>query len=255
MKFTFLLAALPALLLAACGSGSGGSGDAGNATSVAPVAAAKPPAGKNWVDVVSKTADGGYVMGNPDAPVKMIEYGSRLCPFCARFDAEGFPALKAGPIAAGKLSYEFRDFPVHGAADFGPAVLGQCVEPSIFFPLLDQMMSSQQAILGDEAHEGALFKNVGTMQQANATPSQIATKFAEDAGYIAFVQQRGVPETKARACLADPKAYEQIAKLTDDAANKYQVSGTPTFIVNGVTASNVNDWAQLQPILKNAGAL
>lgn len=249
---TLLAAAAPALLLAACGSGGGG----GNASApAAPVATAAAPAGQKWIDVVSKTADGGYVMGNPDAPVKLIEYGSRLCPYCARFDAEGFPVLKAGPIAAGKLSYEFRDYPVHGPADFGPTVLGHCVDPAVFFPLLDEMMTNQPAILGDEAHENALFKNVATMQQAGATPSQIATSFAEQGGYITFVKQRGVPEAKARACLADPKAYETIARLTDNAAQQYQVSGTPTFIVNGTVAANVNDWAQLQPILKNAGAL
>lgn len=255
MKFTTPLAALPLLMLAACGSGGNGAGDANSIAPAAPVAATAAPAGQKWADVVSKTAEGGFVMGNPNAPVKLIEYGSRLCPFCARFDAEGFPALRDGPIAQGKLSYEFRDYPVHGPADFGPTVLGQCVDPSIFFPLLDQMMSNQQQILGDEAHEGALFKTVADMQKAGAKPAQIATAFAEQAGYMAFVQQRGVPEAKARACLADPKAYDAIAKLTDDAGQKYQVAGTPTFIVNGQVAQNVNGWEQLKPILKNAGAL
>src|SRR3954466_4069925 len=148
MKFRIVFAVLPVLLLAACGKGDAGGNSASGAPAAAPVAGAKAPAGQNWVDVVSKTPEGGYRMGNPDAPVKLIEYGSRSCPHCAAFDAEGFPVLKAGPIAAGKLSYEFRDFPVHGPIDMGPILVGHCVEPAQFFPMLDQMMASQQQLIG-----------------------------------------------------------------------------------------------------------
>jgi len=81
MKFALLLAALPALLLAACG-GSGNSTATGtDVAAAAPVAAVKPPAGASWLDTVSAPPEGGYVQGNPNAPVKLIEYGSRLCPF------------------------------------------------------------------------------------------------------------------------------------------------------------------------------
>ncbi|MDQ2879574.1 MAG: DsbA family protein [Pseudomonadota bacterium] len=255
MTLRFLAPAALALALAACGSNP--ATDTNGTAPAAPVASAKPPAGKAWTDVVSATPDGGFVMGNPAAPAKLIEFGSRLCPFCAKFDAEGFPALKAGPIASGKMSYEFRDYPVHGAADLGPIVLGQCVDAPIFFPLLDQMMTDQQKLLGDEASENALFKNVGTMQQAGATPAQIATTFAEKAGYLAYVKQRGVSEAKALACLNDPKAYEKIAKRADDATQKYQITGTPSFVLNGtpVDLGPSPDWAHLKPHLDAAGVM
>ena len=72
MKSRLLLLALP-LALAACG---GGNGDANSsAPAASPVAAVPAPAGKDWTQVVSKTAEG-YVMGNPDAPIKLVEYGS-----------------------------------------------------------------------------------------------------------------------------------------------------------------------------------
>jgi len=250
MKFALLLAALPALLLAACG-GSGNSTATGNdVAAAAPVAAVKPPAGTSWLDTVSATPEGGYVQGNPNAPVKLIEYGSRLCPFCAKFDQEGVPALRAGPIAAGKLSYEFRDYPVHGPPDLGPILLGHCVEPAAFFPMLDQMMAGQDPMV-------ARMQDAGKALQAipNPTPAQIGTTFADKMGYIDFVKQRGVPEEKARKCLSDPKGYELIATRKDAADQQYNLSGTPTFIVNGNVARDVNDWAGLQPVLKAAGAL
>src|SRR4051812_43521423 len=76
----FALAFLPLLALAACGSG--GDNASAPVTSSTPVAQAAPPAGKQWVDVVSKTPEGGYVQGNPNAPIKLVEYGARMCPTC-----------------------------------------------------------------------------------------------------------------------------------------------------------------------------
>lgn len=247
MKFALVLAALPAMLLAACGSG-GSTGSGNDVAAVAPVAGAKPPAGTSWLDTVSATPEGGYVQGNPNAPVKMIEYGSRLCPYCAKFDQEGLPVLRAGPIAAGKLSYEFRDYPVHGAPDFGPTLLGHCVEPAAFFPMLDQMMAGQEAMVANEQAAGKALQAI-----PNPTPVQVGTTFAEKMGYLDFVKQRGVPEAKARACLADRKGYEQIATRKEAADQQFNLSGTPTFIVNGNVARDVNDWAALQPVLKAAG--
>jgi len=253
MKFRIACAILPALLIAACGSKSGTAADGngnGVAPAAAPVAAVKPVAGQSWVDIVSRTPEGGYRMGNPDAAVKLVEYGSRSCPHCAAFDAEGVSVLKAGPIAAGKLSYEFRDYPVHGALDMGPILLGQCVEPATFFPMLEQMFAAQQQLLNKP--------EMPRDQQAalqTRSPSQVATALAEYYGFLDFVKQRGVPEAKARACLADPKAIEAIAKSTETANDEYKVAGTPTFIVNGTVAQDVAEWEKLKPILQGAGAL
>ena len=158
-------------MLALAGCGSNGSAPTGNAAPAKSVAA---PAGKAWVDVVSQTPEGGYVQGNPNAPVKLIEYGSRACPVCGRFAAEGVEPLRKGPIAEGKLSYEFREYPVHGALDLAPIALGQCVAPSAFFPLLDQMFANQQTLL---AKEEEVAKGFQAMQAANPKipPQQVAT--------------------------------------------------------------------------------
>lgn len=250
MKFRFACAALPALILAGCGSG--GSDGNSSTPAAAPVAAVAAPAGKSWVDTVARTPEGGYRMGNPDAAVKLIEYGSRTCPHCAAFDAEGFPALKAGPIASGKLSYEFRDFPIHAELDIGPILLGHCVEPAQFFPMLEQMMISQQTLLGDGS------KKVPEADQArlqNAPPAAVVGYLAQFYGYLDFVKQRGLPDAKARACLADPKMLADVAKNTDAANQQFKIQGTPTFIVNGDVVPDVADWKGLQPSLKAAGAL
>jgi protein-disulfide isomerase len=247
MKSRFLGLFLPMLMIAGCGSST----DAGtDGTPAKPVAAAAAPAGKSWTDTVSATPEGGFVMGNPNAPLKLIEYGSRLCPFCGNFDKTGFDPMKAKYISTGKLSYEFRDFPIHGAPDMGPILLGHCTgDPTTFFPILDQMYKAQEQLL---ANEEAVFQKVQAM--GNLTPAQNATAYAEQLGYIDFMKQRGLPEAKARACLNDMTAINKIAANVQAATEKYQVQSTPTFILNGSKLDTVDTWEKLEAALKARGA-
>jgi protein-disulfide isomerase len=249
MNTRFAVAILAATTLVACKPAADANTD--TASPAAPVTTKAAPAGEKWVDVVAKTDDGGYRMGNPDAPVKLIEYGSRTCPHCGVFDAEGLPKLKAGPIAAGKLSYEFHDYPVHNQLDLGPILLGQCVEPAQFFPMLDQMFANQQTLI----YRSQQISPAEQAKLSNAPPAQVISYLANFYGYVDFVKQRGVPEAKANACLNDSKALEAIAKQTDTANQKYNITGTPTFIVNGKVVPNAAAYEQLEPALKAAGAL
>ncbi len=250
MTTRILALALPALLLASCGGDNKGAGNTTTAAS-APVAGKAAPAGKSWTDTVTKTADYGYRMGNPDAPIKLVEYGSRACPFCAQFEAEGFPLLKAQYIASGKVSYEFRDYPIHGALDIAPILLGHCVDESAFFPLLEAMMANQQTLLAKEQEVG---QKIQAMQ--GASPQTIATTFAQELGYLDFVKQRGVPDAKARACLADPAALDTLTKATAKANADHNVQSTPTFLINNEPVAlepTGGAWPQLEQALKRAG--
>lgn len=239
-----------ALLLAACSSGNDGNSATTSTAKPRVAAPAKAPDGKAWVDVVSRTPEGGMRMGNPDAPIKLIEYGARTCPTCAAFDLNGFPLLKSEMVATGKVSYEFRDFPVHGPLDIAPILLGHCVEPAAFFPMLDEMYRNQQTLLAKE-------QDVGKAAQTalvGKSPNEIGIFFAEGLGYLDFVKQRGVPEGKARACLNDKKALDELSNNLKIADEKYHVSGTPTFIINDKVAEGVLDWNGLKPLLVAAGA-
>lgn len=197
-----------------------------------------------WTAHIVQTADGGFLMGNPNAAVKVVEYGSRTCPHCARFSKEGEPLLKSKYVATGKVSYEYRDFPIH-APDLAAILLGQCNGPGPFFPILEQMMADQDRVLG---LWGALPASLST-QLAGKTPTQQSAIWADQLGYIKFVAQRGVPGAKARACLADTKAVDLIGKHITDGVRKYGVNQTPFFIINGVPASGVNDWTALDSAL------
>ena len=65
------------------------------------------------------TPAGGFVMGNPNAKVKLIEYGSLTCPHCREFDEKGVQPLIANYVKTGQVSWEFRNY-VRDAFDLPP---------------------------------------------------------------------------------------------------------------------------------------
>ena len=94
MKVRTLLAGTMAVLaLDACNKNkeSGGTTPAVNDT--IKVTQANPPPGGTWTDVVNESSAGGFVMGNPNAKVKVLEIGSLSCPHCQKFEEEGAPTL------------------------------------------------------------------------------------------------------------------------------------------------------------------
>ncbi|MEG3123772.1 DsbA family protein [Sphingomonas sp. GB1N7] len=245
MKFRFISAILPLIALAACGDNSG---TANSGSPAAPVAAAPVPSGQDWTQTVAQTKEGGFVMGNPAAPIKLVEYGSRLCPTCGAFANTGMKPLIDTYVKSGKVSYEFREYLVHGAPDFAPALLGRCVGTTAFFPVLEQMFAAQSTIL-PKMEDAQAFQ--ATLQ--GKPPEVFSTAWAEKLGYIDFVKQRGLPEAKARACLTDKAEIDKMVKNMD-VGTQMGVSGTPSFFLNGNQLQGAISWEQVEQQLKAAGA-
>jgi len=235
--------ALPlALGLSACGKKDAAdlSGDK--------VAAVAAPAGKAWSDVVAKTADGGYVMGNPNAPIKLVEYGSLSCPHCAKFAQEGYDQLANEFVGSGRVSYEFRSFAIH-PQDVPLTVLAQCGSTEAFFPLIHQIYTNFDAMnapLSDPATQPKL-----DAAQKTPPPGRFVA-LAEALGYTEFFAQRGISVDQAKACLANPANAQAVA----DHAQKYGeagISSTPTILING-TKLDAGEWEATRKALMAAGA-
>ena len=75
-----LLAAAP-LALAACGDDAA-PGEVAEGEALPAVTA---PVGSSWTETVTVTPEGGFMLGNPDAPLKLIEFASHTCGHCATF--------------------------------------------------------------------------------------------------------------------------------------------------------------------------
>ena len=239
------LAAPLALALAACGETAS---DPATATAK-PVAAVPAPAGAAWRDTVVETPEGGHLVGNRNAPIKLVEYGSLTCPTCAAFSVEGMEPLLAEYVDSGRVSFELRNFAVHGPVDIVLARLARCSAKAAVVPLSDQVWKNLKSLTGP------LQANQAAVEQAMNLPmDQRFAAMAQIGGFYDFFASRGISEDQARACLADVPSLEALAAATDRYAKQDQVTGTPTFMLNGDKLDGVYNWAGLEPILQRAGA-
>jgi protein-disulfide isomerase len=239
------LAAPLAMALAACGDQASDPATA----RAEPVAAVPAPAGTSWRDTVTETAAGGHMVGNPDAPIKLIEYGSLTCPACAAFAEQGMEPLLSKYVDSGRVSFELRNFAVHGPVDIVLARLARCGAKEAVIPLSDQVWQNMQTLIQP------IQANQAAVEQALSLPmEQRFAALAQVGGFYDFFAARGISEDQARACLADVPSLETLAAATDRYAKEDAVTGTPTFVLNGQKLDGVSGWAQLEPALQRAGA-
>lgn len=249
-KTGLLSIAVLSLALASCGGGDTASAPSGEA--VAKVAA---PAGTQWIDVVSKTEEGGYLIGNPDAPIRLIEYGSVTCSHCAEFQEESGDELQSKYIASGQMNFEFRNFLLN-PYDIPISILTRCSGEGAYLALTDQFYANQRVVL-----EAMSKTDPSVMETALKKPEgERFFALAQAMGVIDFFKARGVSEDQAKACLSDPKNAKELIDMTELAADpggKYKVSGTPSFFLNGAQLemqATPSVWTQVKTALQNAGA-
>ena len=82
------------------------SGGSSSNTDVATVVAAQP--------IPEGVQQNGNILGDPNAPVLVVEYGDYQCPFCKKFAIEDYPKLIQDYIQTGKVRLEFRQYPIIG---------------------------------------------------------------------------------------------------------------------------------------------
>jgi protein-disulfide isomerase len=205
-----------------------------------PIAA---PNGGDWTQTVTQTPEGGYLLGNPEAPVKLVEYASLTCPHCRAFSEEATGPLRDTYIRSGRVSWEFRNF-VLNAPDMAISIAARCQPPAAFFQTVEQLFAQQSEILGavDESENQRL--------QA-LPPEQLIAPLARAMDLDVFFARRGMPEARFSQCLANPQGAQQLTDMTSRATTEQQVTGTPTFFING-ERQEADSWSNLEPRLRAA---
>lgn len=233
-----------ALGLAACG----GSADDAAVPSGEPIEKIAPPEGTTWSEVIEETDDGGYRMGNPEAPIKLVEFGSLTCPHCATFAQESDEELRETFVDSGRVSFEFHNF-VRDPIDITAAQLTRCGAPESYFALTDQVMANQAEIIEK-------VQNAGQEEFAaavNMPEDKRSIAIAELAGLIDFFGARGIAREQAETCLADSGAAQALAQATESKSKALDISGTPTFLING-SKIDLNTWPKIKERLEELGA-
>ncbi len=159
--------------------------------------------------------------GDPKAPITVIEYAAPMCPHCAHMNAEGIPVLKAKYIDTGKVFYIFRVFPI-GQPDVAAESIARCLPADNYFQFID-----------------LLYRN-----QAKWDPEYGITDV--QGGLVAMGRIAGLSGDQVLACIADKNAQKHVIDVAQDAATRYGINGTPTFVVNGEVQTPGAPWSDIK---------
>jgi protein-disulfide isomerase len=244
----FLALAAASFTTAACNAEKAGT-KSGSAESH-PIKPVAPPKNGDWTTVTTETAEGGFLLGNPNAKVKIVEFGSLTCPHCAEFDETGAKPLIENYVKTGRVSYEFRNF-VRDPFDVAASLVARCGGAASFFGLMRGFYADQRDWVGkiQAADQGKM----QTIQ--NLPPNQQFVEIAKIAGFQDWAAMRGLPPEKTNACLANQAEVDRLVQMQNDAVSAYNIPGTPGFLLNGelVTMDNsATVWAQLEGKIKAA---
>jgi protein-disulfide isomerase len=244
MKPIFTAAAAIGLALALAGCGNGG-GNNQSVSEAGPLTQLPAPNG-DWTQHVSKTPEGGFRMGNPNAPVKLVEYGSLSCPHCAEFEEQGAPRLRDTYVKSGQVSWEFRTYLLF-PSDPGVSMLVHCQGESAAFPLIEQLYADQRDWMG--RIQSLPREQLEALQ--GMPPKEAAGFLVRAAGLDEFFRQRGMPSSRIQSCLADPSGAELLSAIKRR-GDEEGVNGTPSFFINGKMYDGPANWAGLEPELRGA---
>lgn len=168
-------------------------------------------------------------LGDPKAPVTIVEYASMTCPHCADFQEKTFPELKKRYIDTGKVRYIFREFPLDNLAA-AASMLARCAadtDADKYFALTD-----------------TLFRQQRTWAVEKPLPP-----------LMTIAKQAGFTEQTFNACLSNQKVLDGIESIRQRAIKQFKVQSTPTFFINGTMqagALSIDDMAKaIDPLLKS----
>lgn len=147
---------------------------------------------------------GEKTLGDPQAPVTMIEYASLTCSHCGNFYRNTFAALKEQYIDTGKVYFVLREFPLDPLA-MAAAMLALCGPADDYFAIIDMMFVEQ--------NKWAFVDDPGT-------------------ALIDLLKPYGFTKESFDACLKDES---KVAGIVDVArrGKSLGVGGTPAFFFNG----------------------
>jgi protein-disulfide isomerase len=166
-------------------------------------------AAPGWAAV--KAAPGDMNLGNPKAPVHVVEYLSLTCSHCAHFHEAVFPAFKAKHVDTGRVYFTVRELltaPAQVAA--AGFLLARCNGGTKYFSIIDQVFKSQSR------WQGGQIKPI----------------------FVQIAKDNGLTEAQFEACLTDEKASAALESRLEYATGTDKVTATPTFFVNGVLMPN-----------------
>lgn len=146
------------------------------------------------------------MLGNPSAPVTVVEFGDFQCPFCQRYAQTNQSALVNQYVNTGKVKFVWKDYPFLGQESFWAAEAARCAnDQGKFWQYHDYLYS----------HQGQ--ENSGTFSKVNLKK---------------FAQALGLNTAQFNSCV-DSGKYTAFIQAENQKGSTYGVSGTPATFIDG----------------------
>lgn len=155
------------------------------------------------------------VMGDPNAPVTMVEYAMFTCPHCADFNKDVFPKIKENFIDTGKVKLIFREV-YFNAPSLWAALIARCAPADRYFGIVDLLFETQAGWLNSS--DGAtIMKNL-----------------------YGIGRQAGLTDAQMDACRQDQAFSEALVADYQRNMTADGIDATPTFIIHGQKVDNLS---------------
>ncbi len=207
----------------------------------APALAQSAP--QDWNQTYTETGKG-HRVGNPDAPVQLIEFVSYTCPHCANYAQASEATLRLGYVGEGKAAVEVRHV-IRNQVDLAATLVTECGPASGFF-------DNHRLMLG--SHDAWMAKARATTPAQRArwqtgTMAQQLQAIAHDLDFDEIMEPRGISVADLDRCLADETRAQAILAASEANSTEFAVPGTPSFVVNGALLDGVHSCEALEPRL------
>ena len=167
-------------------------------------------------------------MGDPDAPVTIIEYASYTCPHCARFHESAFKDLKEDYIDTGKVNFIYREV-YFDRFGLWASIVARCGEgaENRFFGITD-MLYEQQSDWARQSDPNAI---VDRLRRIGKTA--------------------GLTDDQLDACFTDGDNAQALYALWLERSEADNIDSTPSFIIDGRKYSNMA-YAEMAELIDTA---
>jgi protein-disulfide isomerase len=159
-------------------------------------------------------------LGQPGAPVVIIEYASLGCPICGVFHQKVMPQIKKAYIDSGKVYWIYREFPI-GNSPAAAAQAVRCVEDKHYFRMNDKFMTTKGQWNGRDPDPDLLYK---------------------------IVQETGLKRAEFDICMANQNIKDGIVRVKQR-GREFGVKGTPTFFINGQHVRGVMSYDEMRKLI------
>lgn len=166
-------------------------------------------------------------LGNPDAPVTVIEYASYTCPHCATFHTGPFKQLKADYIDTGKIQFIYREVYFDRYGLWASAIARCAGTDAAFFGISDMVYSTQS----EWTRAGEPVAIVDELRKI---------------GRLA-----GLGQDQLEACLNDQDKLRTLVAWYQKNADADGIRSTPSFVINGTMYNNMS-YAEMAELIDEA---